>query len=130
MLQNYYFLDPRKYPLRPTHGRRPSICAQVARMQGPMLTWCSCIYLDDPHVEAGLLGQLLPDVSGGLRCGRERRLQRLQLLGLDGGPRAPPLPTEVLVVVLVVRRFFVRQRSDLCLLQNHVVLELVLRVRR
>ncbi len=67
------------------------------------------IYLDDPHVEAGLLGQLLPDVSGGFRGGSERRLQRLQLLGLDGGPRAAPLSSEVLVVVLVIYRFFVGQ---------------------
>lgn len=67
------------------------------------------LYLDDPHVEAGLLRQLLPDVSGGFRGGGERRLQRLQLLGLDGGPRAAPLPPEVLVVVLVVDRLFVGQ---------------------
>lgn len=65
------------------------------------------VYLDDPHVEAGLLGQLLPDVSCGFGGRSERRLQRLQLLGLDGGPRAAPLPPEVLVVVLVVNRLFV-----------------------
>lgn len=67
------------------------------------------LYLDDPHVEAGLLGQLLPDVSGGFGGGSERRLQRLQLLGLDGGPRAAPLPSEVLVVVLVIHRLLVGQ---------------------
>ena len=71
------------------------------------------LYLDDPHVEAGLLGQLLPDVPGGFGGGRERRLQRLQLLGLDGGPRAAPLAAEVLVVVLVVHRLLVGQRRDL-----------------
>lgn len=67
------------------------------------------LYLYDPHVEAGLLGQLLPDVSGGFGGGSERRLQRLQLFGLDGGPRAAPLPAEILVVVLVIHRFFVGQ---------------------
>lgn len=66
-------------------------------------------YLDDPHVEAGLLGQLLPDVSGGFGGGSERRFERLQLLGLDGGPRAAPLPSEVLVVVLVINRLLVGQ---------------------
>lgn len=67
------------------------------------------LYLDDPHVEAGLLGQLLPDVSGGFGGGSERRLQRLQLLGLDGGPRAAPLASEVLVVILVINRLLVGQ---------------------
>lgn len=66
-------------------------------------------YLDDPHVEAGLLGQLLPDVSGGLGGRSKRRLQRLQLFGLDGGSRAAPLPSEVLVVVFVINRFLVGQ---------------------
>lgn len=66
-------------------------------------------YLDDPHVEAGLLGQLLPYVSGGFGGGSERRLQRFQLLGLDGGSRAAPLPSEVLVVVLVINSFFIGQ---------------------
>lgn len=73
-------------------------------------------YLDDPHVEAGLLRQLLPDVSGGFGGGRERRLQRLQLLGLDGGPRAAPLPSEVLVVVLVINRLLVGQGGYLRIL--------------
>lgn len=67
------------------------------------------LYLDDPHVEAGLLGQLLPDVSGGFGSRSERRFQCFQLLGLDGGSRAAPLPSEVLVVVLVINRFFVGQ---------------------
>lgn len=70
-------------------------------------------YLDDPHVEAGLLGQLLPDVPGGFGGGSEGRLERLQLLGLDGGPRAAPLPSEVLVVVLVVDGLLVGQGGDL-----------------
>lgn len=87
-----------------------------------MLKCSLFLYLDDSHVETGLLGQLLPDVSGGFGGGSERRLQRLQLLGLDGGPRAAPLPSEVLVIVLVINCFFVRQGGYLCVLQNHVVL--------
>lgn len=86
-------------------------------------------HLDHPHVEAGLLGQLLPDVSGGFGGGSERRLQRLQLFGLDGGAGPAPFPPQVLVVVLVVHRLFVGQGGDLRVLQHHVVLELVLRVR-
>ncbi len=80
------------------------------------------LYLDDSHVEAGLLSQLLPDVSRGFGGGSERRFQRLQLLGLDGGARAAPLPSEVLVIVLVINRFFVGQSGYLCVLQDHVVL--------
>lgn len=94
------------------------------------LSLLSSAYLDDPHVEAGLLGQLLPDVSGGFGGRSERRLQRLQLFGLDGGSRAASLPPEVLVVVLVINGLFVGQGGDLRVLQDHVVLELVLRVRR
>lgn len=86
-------------------------------------------HLDHPHVEAGLLGQLLPDVSGGFGGGSERRLQRLQLFGLDGGAGAASLAPEVLVVVLVVHRLLVGQGGDLRVLEHHVVLELVLRVR-
>lgn len=67
----------------------------------------SLLYLDDPHVEAGLLCQLLPDVSRGLRGGGERRFQRLQLFGLDGGPRAPSLPDGALLVRIVAARVFV-----------------------
>lgn len=40
------------------------------------------------HGQAGLLRQLLPDVSGGLRGRREGRLQDLQLFRLYSGPRA------------------------------------------
>ena len=67
------------------------------------------LYLDHPHVEAGLLGQLLPDVSGGFGGRSKCCFQCLQLLGLDGGPRAAPLPSEVLVIVLVVNRLFIGQ---------------------
>lgn len=100
--------------------------------EGRSLRWAqeAPAHLDDPHVEAGLLSQLLPDVSGGFGGGSERRLQRLQLLSLDGGPRAAPLPSKVLVVILVVNRFLVGQGGDLRVLQHYVVLELVLRVRR
>lgn len=87
------------------------------------------MYLDDPHVEAGLLGQLFPDVSRGFGGRRERRLQGLELFGLDGGSRPAPLPAQVLVVVLVIHRLLVGQRRDLRVLQDHVVLERVLRVR-
>lgn len=80
------------------------------------------LYLDDPHVEACLLGQLLPDVSGGFGGGSKSCLQRLQLFGFDGGPRATPLPSEVLVVVFVINRFFVGQGSYLRVLQDHIVL--------
>lgn len=82
--------------------------------RGAHLVWI--LYLDDSHVEAGLLGQLLPDVSGGFWGGSERRLQRLELLGLYGGPGSAPLPSEVLVVVLVINRFFVGQGGYLCVL--------------
>lgn len=40
-------------------------------------------------------------MSGGLRRGRERRLQGLQLLGFNGGPRPASLPDGALLVVLV-----------------------------
>ena len=45
-------------------------------------------YLNDSHVESGLLRELLSDVPRGLGRGRERRLEHLELLGLDGGARA------------------------------------------
>lgn len=74
------------------------------------------LYLDDPHVEARLLGQLLPDVPGGFWSGGKRCFQCLQLFGLDGGPWATPLPSQVLVVVLVVNGLLVGQRGYLCVL--------------
>lgn len=83
-------------------------------------------YLDDAHVEAGFLRELFPDVARGLGRGRERCLQRLKLFGFDGGPRAAPLPAQVLVVVLVVHRFFVRQGGDFRVL--HIILKRVLGV--
>jgi hypothetical protein len=50
-------------------------------------------HLYDPHGKASLLRQLLPDVPGGFRGGREGRLQDLQLLRLYGGPRTASLRT-------------------------------------
>lgn len=49
--------------------------------------------LDDPHVEASLLGQLLTDVSCGLGCSCKGSLQRFQLLGFDRGSGSPALGT-------------------------------------
>lgn len=69
------------------------------------------LYLDHSHVQAGLLRQLLPDVSGGFRSGRERRLQCFQLLGLDGCPGPASLSHGALLVVFVAARFFVGQMS-------------------
>lgn len=66
------------------------------------------MYLDDSHGEAGLPRQLLPDVSGGFRRGRKRRLQGLQLLGFDGGPRPASFADTGLLIVLVVAHVFVR----------------------
>ena len=48
-------------------------------------------YLDDPHGQAGLFGQLLSDVPRRLRRLRESVLQDLQLFRLDGGARSAPL---------------------------------------
>lgn len=70
-----------------------------------------CIYLDHSHVQAGLLRQLLPDVSGGFRSGRERRFQCFQLLGLDGCPGPASLSDGALLVVFVAARVFVGQMS-------------------
>jgi len=61
-------------------------------------------YLYDPHGQAGLLRELFPYVSGGLRRLRESRLQDLQLLGLDCGTRTPPLWPRVAVVRGLVLR--------------------------
>lgn len=49
--------------------------------------------LDNTHVEASLLGQLLADMACGLRRSCKGCLQRLQLLGFDRGPRSPALGT-------------------------------------
>jgi len=43
--------------------------------------------LDNPHVQAGVLTQLLSDVSGRLGAVVVGLLERLQLLGRDGGAR-------------------------------------------
>lgn len=84
-------------------------------------------HLDDAHVEAGLLRQLLADVARGLGRGGEGGLERLQLLGFDGGARAAPLGARVLLLVLVVGRFLVRRRRVVGLLG--IVLEWILEVR-
>lgn len=85
----------------------------------------SAFYLDDSHGEVGLVGQLLPDVSGGFRRGRESRFQDLQLLGFNGGPRPAPLPDGARFVIVVV--VFIGHMSRLRVLP--VVLR-VLGVRR
>lgn len=68
-------------------------------------------YLDHPHAEAGLSGQLLSDVSGGLWSGRECRLQGLQLFGFDGGSRPASFPDGALLVVLVIAHVLIGQMS-------------------
>lgn len=65
-------------------------------------------YLNDPHVEARLLCQLFADVARGLGRGCEGRLERLQLLGLDGSARAAPFGAGVLFLILVVSGLLVR----------------------
>lgn len=49
--------------------------------------------LDNTHVEASLLGQLLTDMACGLGCSCKGCLQRLQLLGFDRGPGSPTFGT-------------------------------------
>lgn len=71
------------------------------------------VYLDHSHVEAGLSWKLLPDVSGGFRCGRKSRFQGLQLLGFDGGPRPASLSDRALFVVVVAACVFVGQVAAL-----------------
>lgn len=43
--------------------------------------------LHHPHVQPGVLAELLSDVPGGFRAVVVGGLQRLQLFGGDGGPR-------------------------------------------
>lgn len=85
-------------------------CPQSTKLLHPPLLGASILkpHLYDPHVEAGLLRQLLPDVPSGFGGGREGRLEGLQLLGLDGGAGPPPLGPQVLVVVLVASGLLVR----------------------
>lgn len=80
------------------------------------------MYLDDPHAEARVPRQLLPDVSGGLRRCSERRLQCLQLLGFYCCPRAASLTRGLLLVVVVAANVLIGQLSRLR------VLPVVLRV--
>ena len=54
------------------------------------------VHLNDSHAEAGLLGELLPDVTGGLRSLAEGSLEDLQLLGLDRGAGAASLAARLL----------------------------------
>lgn len=61
-------------------------------------------YLYDSHGQTGLFGELLPDVPRRFRRLRERRLEDLQLLGLDGSPGSPPLGARVSVVRGLVLR--------------------------
>ena len=84
--------------------------------------------LNDAHVEASLLSQLLADVARGLGRRGEGSLQRLQLLGFNGGAWPPPLGAQVLVVILVAAPFLVRYVGALRVLG--VVLRRILGVRR
>lgn len=52
-------------------------------------------HLHDAHIQPRVLGELLPDVARGLGAAGVRALQRLQLLGRDGGAR--PLARRVAV---------------------------------
>jgi len=57
-----------------------------------IVLWSSIVpHLNDAHVEAGLLGQLLADVTRRFRCRRERRFQRVQLFRFDGRARTSSL---------------------------------------
>jgi len=58
--------------------------------------------LDDPHGQAGFLGELFPHETRWLRRLVEDVLEDLELLGLDGGPRPPPLVLLVLLVAVGV----------------------------
>lgn len=84
--------------------------------------------LDDPHVEASLLGQLLTDMARGLGCSCKGCLQRLQLLGFDCGPGSPALGTEVLVIVFIATTFLVRHIGTFRVLG--IILRWVLGIRR
>lgn len=84
--------------------------------------------LDDPHVEASLLGQLLTDMACGLGCSCKGCLQRLQLLGFDRGPGSPALGTEVLVIVFIASTFLVRHVGTFRVLG--IILRGVLGIRR
>lgn len=64
--------------------------------------------LDDTHIEASLLSQLLPDVARGLGSSSKGRLQSFQLLCLDGCARPPSFGAQVLVVILIAAPFLVR----------------------
>lgn len=68
-------------------------------------------YLNDSHVEAGLLRELLADVTCWFRRGHERRFERLQLFGLDGGARAAALLARALLLALVGVRVLIRARG-------------------
>lgn len=84
-------------------------------------------YLDDPHVEAGLLCQLLADMPGGLGSGRKCCLEGLKLLGFDGRARPPSLRSQVLVVVLIAAHLLVGHIGTLRVLG--VILARVLGIR-
>lgn len=64
-------------------------------------------HLDDTHVEARLLRQLLAYMPRGFWRRHEGGLERLELLGLDGGPRSAPLGPGALLLVLDVVGLFV-----------------------
>lgn len=74
-------------------------------------------YLNDSHVEAGLLGELLADMACWFWGGHERRFERLQLFGLDGGARAATLLAPALLLALVDVRVLVRTRGVVRLLR-------------
>ena len=59
-------------------------------------------YLNYPHRESSLLGQLLSNVPGRLRCLGECSLQDFQLFGLDRRPRSASLSARPVVGTLVL----------------------------
>ena len=68
----------------------PLIATLMTGWKSAAIIYETTTNLDDAHRQARLFGQLLPDVPGRLRCLAKGRLQHLQLLGLDRGPRASP----------------------------------------
>lgn len=94
---------------------------------GELGCWSGVPYLDDSHVEAGLLGQLLSDMASGFGGGSEGSFEGLQLLGFNCGAGPPPLGARVLFLVLVVGGLLVRGGRVVCLLG--VVLHGVLEIR-
>lgn len=60
-------------------------------------------YLYYSHGQTGFFGELFPDVPRWLGCLRERSFQNLQLLGFDGGARAPSFRARAPVAAAAAR---------------------------